>query len=346
MSTSASNQTNPPTPPPAPDPMEAALRQAAQGLDHGQEVTDDAILKATTGKEEGKAAGAETGNENTASDGSERKADTDPASKKDEGKDGKDKKEPTEGKEDSKIEKAKKEEARQKEVLSGFTKKQEALKQKEIEIERRERAILERERATPRRVEPLKDKLGYTAKEYEEAAAQWEKAGNFELADLAKENARKLRDAEKTEAQRGTEQRGPEAKPETTPGTPQFQKEWVGNLDRLKGTKEYGDLENTESELFKTTAEILKTEPRLSMHNDGIVLAAEIARLRLEAGSVPALRKQLTEQTQELEKLRKATTPGAGDAESRGTTKTFETMTAAEQEAELRRSANEHDNGG
>lgn len=362
MTTSASkSDTTTPTTT-APDPMEAALRQAAQAMDNGQDVTDEAIIKASAAKEQGKPAGGTAG-EKTASEGSERKAATDAtAGKTGESKDGKKKDDKPAGdktgtdNKDSPEEKARKEEARQKEVLSGFSKKQEALKQQQQELERRERDLQDREQRQrtgseqQRRNEPKRDKLGYTVAEYENAAKQWEEKGNFEMADLAKDAAKKLRTEEQADSQRQQQQGDGAARrsmpPEQTHGTPEFKAKWDQHLAELEGSEEYSELKNKESELFKATATLLGSEPRLSIFNDGIRIAAEIARGRIAVASVSALRTQLTEANTELEKLRKATSPGAGGTESRGAPKSLENMSAAEQEAELRRAAAEHDNGG
>jgi len=354
MNTSDSEPTEPsPANETAMDPMEAALRQAAQAADNGEEVNNDALLEASAKHEAGnKTAGNDAGKKPTASERSERKTDTDPAKKdgKDEGK--KDTTKPedkkTEGKEDSKFEKARKETER-------FDRNWKKLQEQAEQIKQREAALVERERALAqggqqhRSSEPLKDKLGYTAKQYEEAATAWEAAGKFDLADEAKAAAKALREQEKAGAQQSqrtaTQTQPQDARPpEMIPGTEQFTAKWKGHVEELKASEEYKDLGNKESELFKATHALLQGEPRLSQFNDGIRIAAEIAKLRIEAGSVSVLRTQIAEANKELEKLRKATSPGAGETESRGAgAKSFESMTPAEQEAHIKRAAAEVD---
>jgi hypothetical protein len=63
----------------------------------------------------------------------------------------------------------------------------------------------------------------------------------------------------------------------------------------------------------------------------------------LEANSVPELKKLLSDQESELTRLRQATTPAGGEPERHAAAKKFEDMTAAEQEAEIRRLADEQD---
>jgi hypothetical protein len=368
MSTSASETTTAPTTQQAPDSMATALRQAANQVDHGLEATDDAILQASAEEKEGQPAGGKPGKNSNkkTSDSKDKGADTDPAGDTGDGKDGtddkskdKDSKKPDdktkgEQKQDSPEEKARKENERRERSWTEFNRKQEEFKQQRAELERRERELAERERrasagVTERRSGPVKDASGYTAEQYEKAAAEWDKAGNYEIADLAKEAAKKLRDQEQAAAQRGTGgDRGSEqrhsAPPEQTPGTPEFKDKWNGHLSELKESDEYKDLGNKESELFKATAGILHQEPRLSMFNDGIRIAAEIASMRIRAGSASALETKLKEANTELEKLRKATTPGSGGGDSRGAaSKPFEEMNDAERAVHLKRAAAEVD---
>lgn len=359
MSTSASPDSNQPaqTNSTAPDPMAAALRQAASQVDHGMEATDDAILQASAKEKEGQSAADNSGKDKT-SEGKDNGADTDPAGKTGDGKEGttdkdKDKakgdKQPGEQKQDSPEEKEKKrkDDERRERSWQEFNRKQEEFKQQRAELERRERELEERERGgEQRRTGPVKDSHGYTAEQYDKAATDWEAKGNYELADLAKEAAAKLRAQEKgeTEHRRPAREDRPNTPPDQTPGSPEFREKWNGHLAELRESEEYKDLGNKESELFKSTAGILHQEPRLSKFNDGIRIAAEIAKLRIEAGSASALKTKLEEATKELEKLRKATTPGSGGGESRGAaSKPFEEMSGAEQAAHLKRAAAEVD---
>jgi hypothetical protein len=338
--------------------MEAALRQAAQTIDNGEQATDDAIRQASGTSDAGKTADTKAGDDKTASEGSARKADTDPTATGGKDKDGKDKKDTKDttqpGKDakagdnkDSDYTKAQKDKDRFERNWAGLNQRTEALKQQAAEIERRERELTEREQrvtagAERRQAEPLKDDLGFTAEQYDEGAKKFEARGEFELADAAKKNAQALREKEKTAAANTQREQSPaqrKAPPEQLPDSPEFKEKWNGHLKELEASEEYADLKNKESELFKATATLLGSEPRLRMFNDGIRIAAEVARGRIAVASVSALRTQITEANKELDKLRKATAPSNSDGESRGAAKTFDQLSAAEQEAEIRKNA-------
>jgi hypothetical protein len=346
MSTSASTTSETTTAPttPALDPMEASLRQAAQAVDRGDDDHAEKILsEIPEGNEKGTA-------QKTAAD-SGRKTDTELPSEpddkpKEEGKDGKkaDKKDESQ---ETPYTKAKKENERFDRNWKKFQEEQAAFKQ---QVAQKERELAEREQritGTPSEG-PAKDNHGYTASDWDKAAAAWEKEGKYDLADAAKESAKNLREQERRgQASASAGARAPVGKPEETPGTQQFLDTWNRNLVHLMGTPEFADLGKKDSELFKATAEILNADPRFKKYNDGIRYAAELARAKLEASSVPGLRQQIEQQTKELEKLRKATSPsGSSNAEERGGSKSFEEMTPAEQETFLAKASREADANG
>lgn len=331
-----------------PDPMENILRQAAQNMDEGREVHEEELHQPSTAKD--KAA------KKPASEGSEQESGNEPAAKKDEKKaaekneqkPGEKKPGESEQKQDGKdgdsaYAKAKKDAERFDRNWQEFQRKQEEFKQQQQQFQQQQREFEERvQRQSQRPAGPVKDSDGYTATDWDKAAAEWEKAGKYELADGAKDKAKQLREQERAGAAQGGADRGAvqlQRKPEETPQTPEFRAKWNGHLAELKATEEFADLGNKESDLFKETAKVLNSDQRFSTFNDGIRLAANIAKLQLEAGSVPGLRKQLEEQTKELEKLRKATSPSSGGAEERGKARSFEEQSPAEQEAQLRRNA-------
>jgi hypothetical protein len=351
------------------DPMETALRQAAQGVDNGEEVTDDAILRASGEKEAGKPAGGKAGKDkasesNEQGDGTAPDADEDPkpAGQAPDKKPGKDTTKPgdqqqQQQQQETPEQKAQKERERFARNREELYQRHEEFKRLRADLDARERALIDREQRiraaqAARPAGPIKDQHGFTAAQYEKYAEEAEKRGKFDLADEAKAAAKALREQEQQASQqRGQPDAGADlfhdAKPDERPGTPEFNAAWQRHLQELEGSKEFADLKNRDSALFKTTAGILHAQPRLSMFNDGIRLAAEIARMKLDAGAVPDLRTKLEEANKELEKLRKATSPGASGGESRGAAaKPFEEMTTAEQEAHLKKAAAEVDQGG
>lgn len=324
--------------------MEDRLRQAAQDLDDGKEVSEETLTPSRSNKQDKASAGGKPAADKTkpAPEGG-RKTDT-PAEQKPAGTE-----KPIETPE-QKADRERKDNERYDRNWKKFQEEQEAHKRRVSELERRERELVERERRQPaeRTAGPARDEAGYSADEYEKAAAAWERQGKYDLADLARDKAEAMRrQPARTEA--GGERRPVTARytdPAATPGTPEFTDTWNRNFAELRSTEEYKELNDKESPLFKETATVLNNDPRFSQFNDGIKIAAHIARLKIAAKAadeVPVLRQQLEEQKQELEKLRQATSPAAAHTTERGGEKPLEQMTPAEQEQHLRKMAAEVD---
>lgn len=351
MSTSASTQTTP-TAAPADHDFEAALRQAAQGVDSGQEVSNELLTSGSSARHEEQAAGAETGTE-TDSEGSDHKDGTElTAEQQQQAGAKKDATKPGDQPQETAYAKAKKDQERFDRNWKKFQEERAAFEAKQQQIAERERQLAEREQRLQQQPggerrennQPLTDQHGFTATQYTAYADKCEKEGKFDLADAAREAAKQLCEREQqagTQREQSRSAAAPAAStaPDQTPGSPEFKAKWNQNLAALTAQPEFADLGKKDSALFKATAQVLHSDPRFSQHNDGIQFAAQFARLQLEASSVPTLRTQLQEQTKELEKLRKATSPGGGNSESRGRAKTFEEMSPAEQEAAILKDA-------
>lgn len=170
--------------------------------------------------------------------------------------------------------------------------------------EERKRFAAERQQpAKPAQPEAQKPK--YTAEEYDAVAKEAEAKGNYELADLARAEATKARAG--AQEQRPEQGAAPSVPQMNTPfgGMPQeqFMGAWRSNLEML--SKAEPDLANKDSELGKTTAEMLRTYPLLSTYPTGIRDAVGAAKLTIQARRVPVLEKELANAKAELERLNK-----------------------------------------
>lgn len=119
---------------------------------------------------------------------------------------------------------------------------------------------------------------------------------------------------------------------------------WQGTLERLM--KSEPDLANKDSELGKTTAEMLRTYPLLNHIPTGIQDAVAAAKLTIQARRVPVLEKELAATKAELERLNKTNSlrggpPGMPPAGP----KSIEDMSLDEAEAAARAAALAADQG-
>jgi hypothetical protein len=191
-----------------------------------------------------------------------------------------------------------------------------------------EKAALDQERAE---FEAERDKAEkqFTPEEYEQAAAKFEKAGKFDLADEAKAMAAKLR------------KNPPVKRADRMAGQ---RKEWA-----MKAGQEFPDIMKDNSPLQVRVAQIMKAEPDLERHPKGIYLAARIAQLEAKAGESQALTTKVAESDKALKtaqarikELEQLSAPGDGQANNRlPGRKNFEQMSDTEQFQELERQAQE-----
>jgi len=311
--------------------MEAKLRQAASDADSGMDV-DTSTLTSGAQDTERKVEQDSTLDPATETDSAESKDQQEQPAKK--------KAEPTDTKSDfarKREERERKEQERQDRTWKKLEERREALERREAELQRREQQSPSPRQ--PARDEPAKLE-GYSAKEWEDAAATWEKQGKYDLADMAREKAEQAsklpaQPAAREQASRATDSRPPEE----TPGTPEFLGTWQRNLKRLG--EEHPELTDTTSELYQTTAQLLKSEPWLNQFNDGIAKAVQGAQLVIKANGYDTLVQENAELKEQLAKLQQHTTPSAGGPETRSGNKSFEEMSTAEQEAVIRRRAEE-----
>jgi len=341
---------------------EEQLRQAAQALDEGRDAVEIGEPKHGGSDPSSEVGDDRETNNNNASRAAERSEGEDQSERaeKSAGEDDVSKQRGNEKTEqaDSSGEKPLSRYERAKKDAERYDRNWKKLQERQAELARAQAELAEREKRlaagapSSAKAEGAPDTR--SVEDYEAAAADWERAGKFDLAELARKQAARLREAAAHASVRGGDaasagERVPQAAASQAeaqqggPASPAFVAEWNAHLRELEATREFADLGDRESELYRATAQVLRSDARFSRFPDGIRIAAQIARLQVDAGAVPKLREQLQAQQEELAKLRAATSPSRGAPNSRGQSRPFEALSLAEQEAELARMAAEYD---
>lgn len=170
--------------------------------------------------------------------------------------------------------------------------------------------------------------------ELHEVAAQYEADGDTRIAGKVRAEIARRAQAPSQQQQPAQQQQQP-ARPAAMPQE-QFVAEWQGHLQQL--TAQDPALNDPQSPVFNEMKEVIK-HPYFSEHPARVREAYELTKLRLEARAAPELRTRIKTLETELKKLRKATAPGGGDAENRGTPKSFDQMSESEQIAWMKAEA-------
>lgn len=173
----------------------------------------------------------------------------------------------------------------------------------------------------------------YSLEDLHEAAADYEAEGNTRL-------ARAVRQEIASRAQAPQQQPAQQTQPTTqAPGQiprEQFEAEWRGHLQTLSAQDK--GLNDPASPIFKEMKEVIQF-PYFQDHPSKVTEAYQFARMRIESRAAPELRNRIKKLESEITTLRKATSPGSGSAESRGSDKRNGDLN----ESDLRRMAEEHD---
>jgi len=321
---------------------EEQLRLAAQALDEGNDTVEINAEPADGGSDTNAAVEGEQSPDSQSTDNAEHQGEQGEDSKPDS-----DKQEPKE----SNYSKAKKNAERFDRNWKKLQEQQAELAKQRAELAAREAFLAQQANptvTTQQQQATAAQQTGFTPERYEEAADEWEREGEFKMAELARAQAKLLRERPaQVPAPQPQQFQQPQVQTQSSngPGSPQFIQAWNENLRSLEAEADFADLKNRESALYKATAAVLQEEQRLSYFPDGIRQAARIAKLRVEAGAVPELQSKVQAYEQELAKLRAATSPSRGAPNSRGQAKSFEELSLAEQEQELLRLAREVDGG-
>ncbi len=241
--------------------------------------------------------------------------------------------------------KAQKEKARREKTWAEINAEKEQLAADRKALEEERKRLAEEQHRQPAKPETPQSK--YSAEDYDAAAKHFEAKGDYELAEQAKAKAAELRAAPPPRPEQGSAAAAPQNQVSTPFGAmprEQFMTTWQSTLERL--VKAEPDLNNKDSELGRTTAEMLRTYPLLNHIPTGIQDAVAAAKLTIQARRVPVLEKELAAAKAELERLNKTNSlrggpPGMPPAAP----KSIEDMSLDEAEAAARAAALAADQG-
>lgn len=203
------------------------------------------------------------------------------------------------------------------------------LEEEKVQL-RAERDRLERERleveSGKARASVYRDDQGYSAADYEAFARQTDDA---DLAAKARDRAGALR--------------GEETRARAQAAHQEFAQGWKKHLD--EAVSEHAELKDESSPLGRALQSVLRERPVFSTLPDGIKHAVVFAKAQSQAGLVPGLEAKVKQLETEIARLNKLTAiPGSAPSQKPGI-KSFEDMSATEQDAELERMAAEADRG-
>lgn len=164
----------------------------------------------------------------------------------------------------------------------------------------------------------FRDARGYSAEDYTTAAAELESEGKADLATRARENAAAVQQAEAAASRLA------------------FERAWQQHVDQERLSSP--ELADEASELSQAVQAILGEIPALTQTPSGYQHAAAVARAKVQAVELPALRARLETLTKENERLARLTSiPGSPPARAPRSEETGLT------ERELRRLAHDFD---
>lgn len=221
-------------------------------------------------------------------------------------------------KEPSKYEKAKQREAA---AWNKINAEKEAIQREREEIVRLRQALpAERPPAAPK---PVTDEKGNTAQDYEDAAKAFAAEGDNDLATKARAKAQEMRQREQVPA------------PTEAPAAQQrFESDWKADMEAT--IKANADLAKPDSEQAKGLQGLLREHPYLGQIPGGFSKAVQLLQLQAEAGKVKGLMEENSRHKAELDRLNKLTGIRGGGPSAPAKQKSFEDLSDAEQEAELR----------
>jgi hypothetical protein len=296
--------------------IEADLRELAAQADAGVDFEDGDL----SAQEE--ADRAASGSENS------EQSNADKAKEKPEGgaKEGDETDAEKKGDQESEKSKYAKERERKDRSWESLNAEKEQVRKDREELERERQELQSRRQQAEQPVESKDDK-GFTASDYDAAAKTFRDRGDDDLAEAAEKQAKDLREADQRAAGEGQHRK--------------FLDTWHKAVsDEIKARPELADESHA---LSVAVQKLLKEDEVFSRLPDGFKRAVEIASLRIQAASVPSLTEQVATLQKEIDRLNGERQPGGSGPTSKPKAKTFDQLTPDEQDAELRRQAEEAD---
>ncbi len=156
----------------------------------------------------------------------------------------------------------------------------------------------------------LRDEEGYSAKDYDKVEAEFREDGEDDLADDAKDKAKSLRESERETVQKLNQK--------------DFSESLLDNYESAR--KNYPDLGNHDSELFKRTEQVFLHYPELLGDADGPRKAAWVASRDILATQAESFRDENQRLTNELEEYKSKLSIGGSQPAPRPATKEFMDM--------------------
>lgn len=315
------------------DLTEAELLKVAQDYDRGIENDDGARQEAPTGSDAGD---QETGQEDGSPEVEASKADAtkdsgkpidDKASKAKETK-------PQDAKPDDKQQsRFAKERDRKDRTWAEINSEKEKFKAEREQFQReRQEYEANAKKAQAETMAKYRDDKGYTADDYEQAASLLKSEGEEALAKQAQEKAQAVRKAGEEHNQRQAQE--------------QFASKWTENFNRLAERHDW--LKDQNSDNYKAAVDLLNRYPILRATPEGINHAVELLELQGKASRTDTVEKELESLRKEVESLRRKTSigPGRPTTPLKSGEKDFNSLSMKEQEAQLRKLAEEFDRNG
>lgn len=156
----------------------------------------------------------------------------------------------------------------------------------------------------------LRDEEGYSAKDYDKVEADFREDGEDDLANEAKDKAESLRESERETAKKLNQK--------------DFSESFRDNYASAR--KNYPDLGNHDSELFKRTEQVFLHYPELLGDTDGPRKAAWVASRDILATQAESFRDENQRLTNELDEYKSKLSIGGSQPAPRPATKEFMDM--------------------
>jgi hypothetical protein len=190
--------------------------------------------------------------------------------------------------------------------------------------------------AKPSTAEPKAEDYEQAAKDYREDAERLERRGDTEAADKLLQKARACERFANQKRQEARETEENQKKISSQAEVEKFTKEWDENLEKLKKSDEFKELENPDSPMGLEVRRLLRDNPVLSTYSGGIKDAAHIAKLQMAANSLPGVQAKLAEVEKKYAELQSRMRIGpSGEPEPPKQKVYGENMTLEEEEAFL-----------
>lgn len=309
------------------DDMEAA--DAAAEVQQSARPGQSSCAKSTT--EDGRAAQPENKNTREPNPKSQTQDPKPEATKLDDGKgEQQQQQQPGQKPEDKNLSRYEKARQRQEKSWQEVNAQKEQLKAERLEMDKRTAALEKQQQEfEARRKETEKE---FSPEAYDEAAGKFEKAGKFDLAELARAKAAELRKNPPQSAQ--VRDQAANQQQETA------RKEWA-----LKAGQDFPELVKQNSSLQVRVAQLFQEEPDLKQHPKGIYLAARLASLEAASAGAVEKDKELVSLRAKVKEYEGLTAPnGEGAATQMPAARSFDQLSDTEQFAELEKLA--HETGG